>query len=321
VHGLELWRSDGTAAGTVLMQDIVPGTGSSSPRHFSVSGDHLFFTANDTVHGRELWAVSLADLGCDDCIEPTPTPRRSPRPIWTPEPSPTAMPATPTPTPHCRDADDAPDCVSLTIGTAARAAGEQVDIRVAFRTGGVPVAGVQIDLVSEIGWRVPDRHACRVNPDIDKAATAFVNPDERTLRALVLSLSNVDAIPDDSILFTCTYEIPAEQAPGRYPIYCRNASAATPDGQPIDPLAHPANAGELVCTDGAVVVEGAQSPPPTGTPSLNEGGSSARSSSGSGCQIDGHSRSRSALALVVPVLWLLRGSLSRRKRVRVRGWA
>ena len=32
-HGYELWKSDGTAAGTVLVKDIYPGSyGSSSPQ-------------------------------------------------------------------------------------------------------------------------------------------------------------------------------------------------------------------------------------------------------------------------------------------------
>ena len=31
VHGLELWKSDGTAAGTVLVKDINPGSASSDP--------------------------------------------------------------------------------------------------------------------------------------------------------------------------------------------------------------------------------------------------------------------------------------------------
>ena len=31
VNGNELWKSDGTEAGTVLVKDINPGSGSSSP--------------------------------------------------------------------------------------------------------------------------------------------------------------------------------------------------------------------------------------------------------------------------------------------------
>jgi len=60
VHGYELWRSDGTEAGTQLVRDINPGSASSYPGSFYSdtmveSGGRLFFWANDGVHGEELW--------------------------------------------------------------------------------------------------------------------------------------------------------------------------------------------------------------------------------------------------------------------------
>jgi ELWxxDGT repeat protein len=55
VHGNELWRSDGTAAGTVLVKDIFPGVSGSNPTDLTLSGGHLFFAANDGAHGVELW--------------------------------------------------------------------------------------------------------------------------------------------------------------------------------------------------------------------------------------------------------------------------
>jgi ELWxxDGT repeat protein len=58
-HGLELWESDGTAAGTRLVQDIAPGTASSNPEQIVATGDKLFFTADDGAHGRELWELPL----------------------------------------------------------------------------------------------------------------------------------------------------------------------------------------------------------------------------------------------------------------------
>jgi len=54
-HGRELWRSDGTAFGTVMLRDIFPGQRSSDIRQLAVVTDRLFFVANDGAHGHELW--------------------------------------------------------------------------------------------------------------------------------------------------------------------------------------------------------------------------------------------------------------------------
>ena len=53
--GAELWRSDGTEAGTVLVKDIRPGTASSLPADLVAWGNTLYFTADDGAAGRELW--------------------------------------------------------------------------------------------------------------------------------------------------------------------------------------------------------------------------------------------------------------------------
>jgi ELWxxDGT repeat protein len=55
--GTELWRTDGTAPGTVLHQDLNPGAGSSSPSAPALAGSLLFLSANDGVRGNELWAL------------------------------------------------------------------------------------------------------------------------------------------------------------------------------------------------------------------------------------------------------------------------
>ncbi len=51
----ELWKSDGTPAGTVLVKDINPGNGGSLPDNFTNAGGVLYFTADDGQSGRELW--------------------------------------------------------------------------------------------------------------------------------------------------------------------------------------------------------------------------------------------------------------------------
>ena len=58
VHGRELWKTDGTAGGTVLVKDVHPTSGvyaGSYPSHLTNVGGILYFTADDGVHGTELW--------------------------------------------------------------------------------------------------------------------------------------------------------------------------------------------------------------------------------------------------------------------------
>jgi ELWxxDGT repeat protein len=53
-HGWELWVSDGTREGTVMLEDINPD-GDSFPRNLTCVSNMLYFTADDGVHGEELW--------------------------------------------------------------------------------------------------------------------------------------------------------------------------------------------------------------------------------------------------------------------------
>ena len=54
-YGYELWKSDGTAAGTVMVKDIYSGSSSSSPYYLTAVGNTLYFRANDGTNGYELW--------------------------------------------------------------------------------------------------------------------------------------------------------------------------------------------------------------------------------------------------------------------------
>src|SRR5262249_20202815 len=62
VHGWELWKSDGTAAGTTLVRDINPG-GSSDPVNLTSINGTLFFSANDSTTGHELWKSDGREAG------------------------------------------------------------------------------------------------------------------------------------------------------------------------------------------------------------------------------------------------------------------
>lgn len=55
VHGLELWKTDGTPAGTQLVKDIRPGRDGSEPLEFADFNGKLIFSANDGSSGHEIW--------------------------------------------------------------------------------------------------------------------------------------------------------------------------------------------------------------------------------------------------------------------------
>ena len=62
-HGLELWKSDGTEAGTVLVKDILPGSSPSIPDDLTAVNNTLFFSASDGVNGEELWKSDGTEAG------------------------------------------------------------------------------------------------------------------------------------------------------------------------------------------------------------------------------------------------------------------
>ena len=58
-RGLELWKTDGTDAGTKLVKDINQSQGlfnDSNPSHLTNVAGTLFFAADDGIHGQELWS-------------------------------------------------------------------------------------------------------------------------------------------------------------------------------------------------------------------------------------------------------------------------
>jgi ELWxxDGT repeat protein len=65
VHGDELWRSDGTAAGTFMVKDINPGSAGSNggTLNLTVVGGTLYLTASDGVDGVQLWKTDGTAAG------------------------------------------------------------------------------------------------------------------------------------------------------------------------------------------------------------------------------------------------------------------
>jgi uncharacterized delta-60 repeat protein len=55
LRGRELWKSNGTIAGTTVVRDINPGPAGSRPFALTVAGGRLMFTADDGARGNEVW--------------------------------------------------------------------------------------------------------------------------------------------------------------------------------------------------------------------------------------------------------------------------
>ena len=63
LYGSELWRTDGTAAGTTLVRDIHTGNSSSSPMDLVATSNRVYFTADDGFAGREVWSTDGTSAG------------------------------------------------------------------------------------------------------------------------------------------------------------------------------------------------------------------------------------------------------------------
>ena len=71
--GKELYISDGTENGTLLLKDInKQGNNSSLPQHHFQFGDKVLFSADDGVHGRELWVIENGTTSMVKDINPGP---------------------------------------------------------------------------------------------------------------------------------------------------------------------------------------------------------------------------------------------------------
>jgi ELWxxDGT repeat protein len=78
-HGTELWKTDGTAAGTLLVKDIYPGARPNPPgsignypyRLTAVNGE-LYFVGNDSIHGPNLWKSNGTVEGTFQIPNPNP---------------------------------------------------------------------------------------------------------------------------------------------------------------------------------------------------------------------------------------------------------
>ncbi len=62
-YGSELWMTDGTGVGTVMVKNINPGSSSSTPWLLQSFDDRVIFASNDGAHGVEPWITDGTSTG------------------------------------------------------------------------------------------------------------------------------------------------------------------------------------------------------------------------------------------------------------------
>ncbi|MGH7785620.1 MAG: MYXO-CTERM sorting domain-containing protein [Candidatus Binatia bacterium] len=147
-----------------------------------------------------------------------------------------------------------PVVASIIVGSTTGEPGGVANFDVSLETQ-VDVAGTQNDIAFEPEARIAAKEDsspdCTVNPAIDKPGSSFafrpagctVGTDCTGIRAIVLSLDNLDPIEDGAVLYTCRVEIAAD-AEGTAPLTCSNPGAGNSDGERLG----------ADCTDGVVTI-------------------------------------------------------------------
>jgi len=134
---------------------------------------------------------------------------------------------------------------NLALSGARGEPGSTVTVTATLNTGGASIAGTQNDIVYDptqvvIAQTAAGKPDCRPNQQIGKEGTAFnflppgCHGDGCTsMRALVLSLSNVQPIPNGSALYSCRVQIMKGAKPGIARLTMTRVGFSNPTGQSI----------------------------------------------------------------------------------------
>lgn len=122
---------------------------------------------------------------------------------------------------------------SLTVGLACGAAGTSVWFDVTFDPQGDSIGAVQNDITfnstnAPITTCTKNTELASKDLSLSFLPSGCAGSACTTVRAIVLSLSNTDAILTPMVLYRCRVDIPANATPGNYPLAIHDASGSDP---------------------------------------------------------------------------------------------
>jgi len=189
---------------------------------------------------RTLLLLCTAPLLSACTTQPAPAPARAGRERAA-EAAPAAAPKAPAPA-TARPAGNQP---VLMLSSNQGRPGEAVNVTATLTTAGASIAGTQNDIGFDptqisVAAKANGKPDCTPNRELGKEGTAFSFLPPRCqkqtcsgVRALVLSLSNVAPIANNSILYTCKVAIAPQATAGSHQLSVSNAGFSNPTGQSI----------------------------------------------------------------------------------------
>ena len=156
----------------------------------------------------------------------------------------------------------------IEIGDAAGPPGAEVTLAVRVRSNRDAATGLGHDLLLPAAVTIPprpqapDKPDCRIDPALlpGNAGAGFYWGPGATLGARVVS--SAPPLPEGAVLYTCTLQIDADAAAGRWPIDCRFADATTVNGDEVAARCVPG----ALRVDAALPASTPTPTPPLGTP-------------------------------------------------------
>jgi MYXO-CTERM domain-containing protein len=216
---------------------------------------------------------------------------------------------------------------SYSAGSGSGSIGGTVAIDVTLGTGGLDVASGQVDLGYDPAIvRIPATSACSVNPAINKGATSFAlrpsgcSGDACTsVRAAIIAFDNADLIPDNTVVFTCTFNLVAE---GTSDLTISGGIVSNPDGDETDATGNdgslsvvpaPTHTNTPEVPTATNTPTRTNTPPPTNTAAPTNTRSGGGNDDDDGCQVVAPANSSAGWLLLIPAAALL---WQRRRRSR-----